>query len=50
MEIISRVSKGSKMDQIYIPKNRAGLTIGEYVVITPLSREIKKQENGKSAE
>jgi predicted nucleotidyltransferase len=44
MEIISKVSKGSKMDQIYISKNRVGLNIGEYVVITPLSKEIKKQE------
>ncbi len=40
MEIISRISKGSKMDQIYIPKKREGFDIGEYVVIQPL--ETKK--------
>ncbi|MFA5887783.1 MAG: hypothetical protein WC852_03675 [Candidatus Nanoarchaeia archaeon] len=33
-EIIARVSRGSVMDQIYLPKNRpSGLGIGEYVVI-----------------
>ena len=39
MEMISKISKGSKMDQIYIPKNRSGLSIGSYVVITPLETE-----------
>lgn len=39
MEIISKVSRGSKMDQIYIPKNRAGFAIGNYVVIRPLDKE-----------
>ncbi len=33
MEIVSRVSKGSKMDQVYLPKNRPGLAVGNYVVI-----------------
>lgn len=33
MEIVGRVSSGSKMDQIYIPKNRAGLAIGSYVLV-----------------
>ena len=44
MEIISKISKGSKMDQIYISKNRIGFNIGEYVVITPLQnkKEIEK--------
>ena len=37
MEIIGRVSKGSKMDQIYLPKNRIGLTVGNYVVISPFA-------------
>jgi len=37
MVIISRISKGSKMDQIYIPKNRAGLGVGSYVLISPAS-------------
>src|SRR3989344_5321367 len=36
MEIISRISKGSKMDQIYISKNRFGLNIGAYVTVKPL--------------
>lgn len=40
MEIISRISRGSKMDQIYISKNRSGLELGSYVVITPV---LKKQ-------
>ncbi len=36
MELISRVSKGTKMDQIYLPKNRHGLSIGSYVVVKPI--------------
>ena len=36
MELIAKVSKGSKMDQIYIPKNREGFSIGNYVLIKPL--------------
>ena len=36
MEIISKVSKGTRMDQVYIPKNRKGLDIGTYVIIKPL--------------
>ena len=39
MEIISRVSKGSKMDQVYLPKNRFGLDIGSYVVVKQLEEE-----------
>lgn len=39
MEIIGRISKGSRMDQVYIPKNRAGLDIGSYVVIKPAKTE-----------
>ena len=34
MVVIGRVSKGSKMDQVYIPKNRIGLDIGRYVLIS----------------
>lgn len=41
MELISRVSKGSAMDQVYISKNRSGFEVGSYVVITPA---LKKQE------
>ena len=39
MEIISKISKGSKMDQIYIPKNRMGFSIGSHVIIKPLELE-----------
>ena len=39
MEIISKISKGSKMDQIYIPKNRMGFNIGSHVIIKPLEQE-----------
>ena len=41
MEIISKISKGSKMDQVYIPKNRIGFNVGSYVVLKPL-QEIEK--------
>ena len=43
MEIIGKVSTGSKMDQIYIPKNRNGFAIGNYVIIKPLE-ESKSRE------
>jgi len=43
MELISKVSKGSRMDQIYIPKNREGLQIGEYVVIRLLDTKEKTE-------
>ena len=39
MEIIGKISKGSKMDQIYIPKKRVGLAIGNYVIIRPLEEQ-----------
>lgn len=42
VELISKVSKGTRMDQIYIPKNRPALPIGSYVVIKPV--EIEKKE------
>ncbi|MEK6935136.1 MAG: hypothetical protein AABW46_04620 [Nanoarchaeota archaeon] len=41
MELIARISKGTKMDQVYIPKNRPGLTTGSYVIIKPI--ETKSQ-------
>ncbi|MFH0832059.1 MAG: hypothetical protein V1886_04320 [archaeon] len=44
MEIIGRISKGSRMDQIYLPKNRAGFGAGEYVLISPLESQIKEKE------
>ena len=40
MEIIGKISKGTKMDQIYLPKKRYGFNPGEYVVIAPI--EVKK--------
>lgn len=44
IEVVGRVSRGSRMDQIYLPKNRQGLAAGEYVLIVPLDREIKKEK------
>lgn len=40
MEIIAKVSKGSRMDQIYISKARSGLGVGEYVSISPIAKEM----------
>ena len=42
MELISKISKGSVMDQIYIPKNRQGFVTGSYVVIKSLDTEREK--------
>lgn len=42
--LVSKVSKGSKMDQVYLPKNREDLVIGSYVVVKSLEtvqKEIK---------
>ena len=47
MEMIGKISTGSKMDQIYIPKNRAGFAIGNHVVIKPLEEERKKDNSAK---
>lgn len=44
---IGRISKGSKMDQIYIPKNRTGFVIGEYVLISPLKENTQEKEINK---
>lgn len=44
MELISKISRGSRMDQIYIPKRRIGFSAGSFVVIRPL------QESKPSAE
>lgn len=41
MELISKISKGSRMDQIYIPKNRLGFDIGSYVVVRSLQETEK---------
>ena len=39
MELIAKISKGTIMDQIYIPKKRMGLDIGSLVLIRPLKYE-----------
>lgn len=44
MEIIAKISKGTKMDQIYIPKNRTGFSSGEYVLITSIKDKIESQD------
>lgn len=41
-EIIGKISKGSKMDQIYIPKNRVGFSAGEYVLILPIKERLEE--------
>lgn len=46
-QIIARISKGSKMDQIYLPKNRQGMMAGEYVVINVLTGPIQESEKTK---
>jgi hypothetical protein len=47
MEIIAKVSKGSKMDQIYIPRNRMGMAVGSYVVIRPAGEIERKEKSGR---
>jgi hypothetical protein len=49
MTMIAKISKGSNMDQIYIPKNRAGLPIGQYVMITSLENELAGKLGEKGA-
>jgi len=39
VELISKISKGTKMDQIYIPKTRESFQVGTYVVIKPLETQ-----------
>lgn len=46
-ETIAKVSRGSSMDQIYLPKNRAGLPVGQYVLITPLESRIGQEPKYK---
>lgn len=42
LQILSKISKGTKMDQVYISKNRnPGFEVGSYVVISPA---LEKQE------
>ena len=42
MEIIGKISRGSKMDQVYLSKNRAGFAVGNYVIIKPLEERTKE--------
>lgn len=42
--MIARISKGTNMDQIYLPKNRAELPTGGYVMITPLDEKPDEEE------
>ena len=42
IKLIGRISKGSRMDQVYLPKNRLGLAVGEYVTVQQLEKEPKK--------
>ncbi|HLC57017.1 MAG TPA: nucleotidyltransferase domain-containing protein [Candidatus Nanoarchaeia archaeon] len=39
MEIVAKISKGSKMDQVYLPKKRNGFYTGSYVILKPLEAE-----------
>ena len=48
MEMIAKISKGSNMDQIYIPKNReAGFSSGQYVLIMPLEGKLREKHEFK---
>ncbi len=49
MELIAKISKGSLMDQIYLPKNRQALETGTFVIVKSIeeSQQIKKQDNLK---
>ena len=46
--MIAKISKGSNMDQVYIPKNRAGLPIGQYVLITSLEKSLEERQDAGS--
>ncbi|MDO8563718.1 MAG: hypothetical protein Q7R87_01795 [Nanoarchaeota archaeon] len=43
MEVMAKISKGTLMDQIYIPKNRTGMETGSYVIIKPIAEKEKKE-------
>jgi len=47
VELISKISKGSKMDQIYLPKIRTNFAVGSYVLIKPLSEVIEQKAKEK---
>ena len=47
MELIGKITKGSKIDQIYLPKKRIGFSIGNYVRIIPLDISIETIKRNK---
>lgn len=47
MDLIAKISRGSKMDQIYLPKNRLGLPIGQYVSVIPLEAKQRRKTKFK---
>lgn len=44
MVVIAKISKGSRMDQIYLPKNRIGMPIGQQVIISSIESLKEKVE------
>ncbi len=47
IKLIGRISRGSRMDQVYLSKNRLGLAVGEYVTVQPLEKEGQKNRRTK---
>ena len=43
-EILAKISRGTKMDQIYIPKNRIGFEIGQHVIVVSLDKRLEDKE------
>jgi predicted nucleotidyltransferase len=46
VELIAKISKGTKMDQVYIPKSRQGMMPGDYVVVTLLTGKLRAKPQG----
>lgn len=44
MELIAKISKGTIMDQVYLPKNRQSLPTGSYVIIKQIDSALVEQE------
>ncbi|MBI4140420.1 hypothetical protein HY485_01140 [Candidatus Woesearchaeota archaeon] len=44
MEIVSKISRGTLMDQIYLPKKRAGFIVGSYVRVEPLQTTVVQEK------
>ena len=44
MEIISKISRGTLMDQIYLPKKRHGFSVGSYVRVEPLQTTVVQEK------